>query len=168
MAKSIRSKVKKRFRTAKRVLVDATVCRSRAMASSVACSQIARGAARETKLTLNAFKYPDAPEAVVPQVQLSKPFDFRSEALPTSGYATIGNRRKVGSGDLRSKSIVALDMGGSVRGQFASMEDAEAVENSSMHIAAAVPIRRDSIPKLVAFAPRRNRSQRKAQRSSAK
>lgn len=168
MAKSIRSKVKKRFRTAKRVLVDATVCRSRAMASSIACSQIARGVSREAKVTLNAFKYPDAPESVVPQVQLSKPFDFRSEALPSSGYATIGNRRKLGSGDLRGKSIVGLDMGGSVRGQFAAMEEGNSVENSTIHIAAAVPIRKDTLPRTVAFAPRRNRTQRKAQRSSAK
>jgi hypothetical protein len=123
---------------------------------------------RETKRTLNAFKYPEATEACYPQLELSKPLDFRSEVLPTSGYATIGNRRKIGQGDLSSKRLVAIDMGGSVRGQFETMDDAATVEHSTMGVAAAIPIRNDFLPKMVAFAPRRNRNQKKAQRSSAK
>lgn len=168
MAKSIRSKVKKRFRTAKRMLVDASVDRVRASASSTACLQIARGISRESKKSLNAFKYPDATEALFPRSQLSKPLDFRSEVLPTSGYATIGNRRKTVEGDLSSKRIVAVDMGGSVRGQFEAMDVASNVENSSLRVAAAIPLRSDSLPKMVAFAPRRDRNNKKAQRSSAK
>jgi len=42
----------------------------------------------------NAFKYPQAKDAVFPQHEIWKPIDFRSENLPMAAYAFRGNRKK--------------------------------------------------------------------------
>merc|ERR1740121_1115530 len=42
----------------------------------------------------NAFRHPQAKDAVFPQRTLMKPIDFRSENLPMAGYTFRGNRRK--------------------------------------------------------------------------
>lgn len=42
----------------------------------------------------NAFLHPSDPDSIFPQKQLVTPIDFRSEALPLSGYCVPGLRRK--------------------------------------------------------------------------
>merc|ERR1719384_1961333 len=42
----------------------------------------------------NAFKHPNAKDAVFPQHKIMKPIDFRSEALPMAAYVWRGNQRK--------------------------------------------------------------------------
>ena len=169
MAKSIRSKVKKRYRTAKRVLVDAVIEKERVQKANTLCNMIAKGQYRAVKKPANAFKYPDGPDAVFPQLAPVKPLDFRSEALPTAGFATIGNRRKLGADSLIHQPIVAVDMGGSVRGAFSSMAEDVKVQNSELKIKAIIPKKISTLPKTKIVAiPRRDRSSRKTERSSAK
>lgn len=170
MAKSIRSKIKKRFRTAKRVLVDAAVIRERAIATNSKCSLIAKGIYREAKKPVNAFKFPEAIDSAFPQMAPSKPIDFRSDSLPTSGYATTGNRRKNTEADQAKADVIAVDMGGSIKGQFTMAPDSvssSVVNRGSRVVAPAVPVIKNTIPRLVAI-PRRDRNSRKAQRGTAK
>ena len=169
MAKSIRSKVKKRFRTAKRSLVDAVIERPRAELNNITCKMISKGAYRQVKKPANAFKYPDSTDAIFPQVEPVKPIDFRSEAIPTAGFATIGNRRKFNANSLAKQAVVPLDLGGSIRGTFASMAEDVQVQHSELKIKAAIPLRTSTLPKTIVIStPRRDRSSRKAQRGSAK
>ena len=107
MAKSIRSKVKKRFRTAKRAFVEAT--QSYSFLNPVNSSD-------KINKSFNAFKYPAAVEATFPQLQLPKPLDFRSSSLPHSGYSTSRNRRKVCTADHSQSVLKCIDRGNSVRG----------------------------------------------------
>ena len=168
MAKSIRSKVKKRFRTAKRVLVDAAIISQRALRASQMCTLIAQGCFRDSKKPSNAFKYPSSADAEFPQVTLPKPLDFRSDALPTSGYATIANQRKHVPGGGMSKRVIAMDRGGSISGRLSFEEDKRAVvENSSYSLSPAIPKMQKAFRNVVAQ-PRRDRASRKAQRGTAK
>ena len=94
MGKSVRSKVMKRFRTCKRQVVAATVDIERINNSNLICKTIAAGHFVESKPALNGFRYPGKMDSEIPKVILSKNVDFRSEALPTAGYAASRNRRK--------------------------------------------------------------------------
>ena len=94
MGKSIRSKVMKRFRTCKRLVIGATTDLDRMKASNMKCQLIAAGHHFEVKPALNGFRYPNKTELEIPKVILNKNVDFRSEALPTAGYAVSRNRRK--------------------------------------------------------------------------
>lgn len=94
MAKSIRSKIKKRFRTAKRQRVSEMIDRPRNEKTNRMIAKIAEGLPYEKKKPKNAFLYPKDPEAKIPQVCVQKPVDFRSSHLPMAGYAFRGNRRK--------------------------------------------------------------------------
>ena len=167
MAKSIRSKVKKRFRTAKRVLVDAAVVTERASRTNRVCSLISKGIFRDTKKPANAFKYPSSSDAEFPQLALPKPLDFRSEALPTSGYATIANRRKAVPGGGMTRRVLAVDRGGSISGRLEFEESSVSVEHSVSRLAPAIPKLQRAGPRVVAE-PRRDRVARKAQRGTAK
>ena len=97
MGKSVRSKVMKRFRTCKRQVISATVDLDRVRASNLKCQTIAAGHFVESKPALNGFRYPGKMQSEIPKVILSKNVDFRSEALPTAGYAVCRNRRKQNS-----------------------------------------------------------------------
>ena len=97
MGKSVRSKVMKRFRTCKRQVVAATIDLDRLKSSNLKCQTIAAGQYVERKPALNAFRYPGKMESEIPRVILAKNIDFRSEALPTAGYAVCRNRRKANS-----------------------------------------------------------------------
>jgi hypothetical protein len=94
MGKSIRSKIKKRLRTAKRQRVDAMICLPREKEKNAALRRVSEGRQVIFSKPRNAFKYPDAKDAVFPQHEIMKPIDFRSENLPMAGYAFRGNRRK--------------------------------------------------------------------------
>jgi len=119
MAKGIRSKVKKRFRTAKRDLVNATVEKKRLATCKKAYELCSQGLSNEVipKLTKNAFLYPDDKDAQFPKVNIVKPLDFRSSALPGAGYATVGGRRKFTAEEKAQRQIVGIEGKGSWRGK---------------------------------------------------
>mmetsp|Transcript_62762 Transcript_62762/g.181963 ORF Transcript_62762/g.181963 Transcript_62762/m.181963 type:complete len:254 (-) Transcript_62762:94-855(-) len=94
MGKSIRCKVKKRLRTAKRQRVDAMVCTPREQEKHEALRRVMEGRQVTMSRPKNAFKYPNEKDAVFPQHEIVKPIDFRSSSLPMAGYAFRGNRRK--------------------------------------------------------------------------
>lgn len=94
MAKSIRSKIKKRLRTAKRQRVDAMLVTPRNKDHYEKLQQIIQGRGIMRATPKNAFKYPDAEDAVFPQHEVIKPIDFRAQNLPMAGYVFRGNRRK--------------------------------------------------------------------------
>lgn len=94
MAKSIRSKIKKRLRTVKRQRVDAMICTPREAEKNAALHRVIEGRSVTLARPKNAFKYPAQDGAVFPQHEIMKPIDFRAQNLPMAGYAFRGNRRK--------------------------------------------------------------------------
>jgi len=94
MGKSIRSKVKKRLRTAKRQRIDAMLVRPREEEHFSQLTKQMNGQGITLSTPKNAFKYPKAKDAIFPQKEIVKPIDFRSENLPMAGYTYRGNRRK--------------------------------------------------------------------------
>jgi len=94
MAKSIRSKIKKRLRTVKRQRVDAMIVRPQTQEHHDNLVKVMQGRSVRLSSPKNAFKYPDAEGAVFAQHTIMKPIDFRSSHLPMAGYAYRGNRRK--------------------------------------------------------------------------
>jgi len=94
MGKSIRSKIKKRLRTAKRQRVDAMICTPREQEKNESLRRVMEGRQVTLSKPRNAFKYPKEKDAVFPQHEIMKPIDFRSENLPMAAYAFRGNRRK--------------------------------------------------------------------------
>lgn len=94
MAKSIRSKIKKRLRTVKRQRVDAMIVAPRTQEHHESLRRVIEGRAVRLTSPKNAFKYPDAEGAVFAQHKIYKPIDFRSSHLPMAGFAYRGNRRK--------------------------------------------------------------------------
>eukprot|EP00408_Alexandrium_pacificum_P022946 CAMPEP_0171189406 /NCGR_PEP_ID=MMETSP0790-20130122/18330_1 /TAXON_ID=2925 /ORGANISM="Alexandrium catenella, Strain OF101" /LENGTH=205 /DNA_ID=CAMNT_0011654517 /DNA_START=90 /DNA_END=704 /DNA_ORIENTATION=+ len=94
MGKSIRAKIKKRFRTAKRQRVDAMIITPREIAHNEALTRVIEGRSVTFATPRNAFKYPEDPTATFPQHEVVKPIDFRSSHLPMASYAFRGNRRK--------------------------------------------------------------------------
>jgi len=94
MAKSIRSKIKKRLRTAKRQRVDAMVCRPQAQEHYESLKRVSEGRSVRLSKPKNAFKYPESEGACFPQHEMWKPIDFRAQKLPMAGYVFRGNRRK--------------------------------------------------------------------------
>ncbi|CAK0822738.1 unnamed protein product [Prorocentrum cordatum] len=110
MAKSIRSKIKKRLRTAKRQRIDAMIVVPRLKEHHEALTRVAQGRTIETRKPKNAFKYPKAPDAVFPQHEIMKPIDFRAQNLPMAGYAFRGNRRKYDADQAEFMTQVATAM----------------------------------------------------------
>eukprot|EP00929_Paragymnodinium_shiwhaense_P122482 TRINITY_DN9525_c0_g1_i1.p1 TRINITY_DN9525_c0_g1~~TRINITY_DN9525_c0_g1_i1.p1 ORF type:complete len:221 (+),score=75.52 TRINITY_DN9525_c0_g1_i1:79-741(+) len=94
MGKSIRSKIKKRLRTAKRQRVDAMVLTPQLKEHHESLKRVMEGRSVTLKTPKNAFKYPETDGAAFPQHEIIKPIDFRSDRLPAAGYAFRGNRRK--------------------------------------------------------------------------
>lgn len=96
MAKGLRSKVKTRYRTVKRLHVDELVVRkdveklNKRMNATIKCQNPYMELIRPP----NKFLHPENEQAVIPQHRNVKKIDFRPEALPIGGLATIGNRRK--------------------------------------------------------------------------
>lgn len=94
MGKSIRSKIKKRLRTAKRQRMDAMVITPREHEKHEALVRVAQGRSVTLSRPKNAFKYPEADDAMFPQHEVMKPIDFRASHMPMAGFAFRGNRRK--------------------------------------------------------------------------
>ncbi|SBT87784.1 conserved Plasmodium protein, unknown function [Plasmodium malariae] len=96
MGKGLRSKVKRRFRTVKRVHVNEVIEKPNVKKLHDRIKRMLNNKNIYEDLIRppNKFLYPDDEEAVIPQHKIVKNIDFRSEALPLSGFATTGNRRK--------------------------------------------------------------------------
>lgn len=94
MGKSIRSKIKKRLRTAKRQRVDAMIIRPETQEKHDQLRRVIEGRSYTLTQPKNAFKYPDAEGAVFAQHEILKPIDFRASHMPMAGYTFRGNRRK--------------------------------------------------------------------------
>jgi len=94
MGRSVRSKIGKRLRTAKRQRIDAMVIGPRTQEKHDSCVRVAEGRSVRLSKAPNAFKYPDAEGAVFAQHEVMKPIDFRAQNLPAAGYAFRGNRKK--------------------------------------------------------------------------
>ena len=92
MAKGIRSKVKRRFRTAKRGVVKRTVTESRTKPILNKLLRAAEGVIDVDVKPPNAFRS-DEPDAVIPQHTFTPCTDFRSDKVTEAQYATSGNRR---------------------------------------------------------------------------
>eukprot|EP00397_Hematodinium_sp_SG-2012_P060031 GEMP01077686.1.p1 GENE.GEMP01077686.1~~GEMP01077686.1.p1 ORF type:complete len:144 (+),score=27.71 GEMP01077686.1:278-709(+) len=107
MGKSIRSKIKKRFRTAKRQRVDQVLVKPSLTKKNQSLLDIANGTVKAEKKPINWFLYPDTPDAEVPRLTLKTPVDFRCENLPMAGYAFRGNRRKYNAEEVADRAIKA-------------------------------------------------------------
>eukprot|EP00743_Colponemidia_sp_Colp-15_P006602 GILK01007115.1.p1 GENE.GILK01007115.1~~GILK01007115.1.p1 ORF type:complete len:202 (+),score=27.48 GILK01007115.1:84-608(+) len=94
MGKSVRSKIKKRLRTVKRHAVSATSEVTRFNNINSILSAASHGELPQDDKPANAFLHPDVENAAFPQAIPVKPIDFRSCALPESGYTIRGNFRK--------------------------------------------------------------------------
>jgi hypothetical protein len=92
MAKSIRSKVKRRFRTAKRGLMKRTVLVDKAKPVLKKLERAAEGIIDADVQPRNAFRS-DEPDAIIPQKTFTPCTDFRSAKVLEAQYATSGNRR---------------------------------------------------------------------------
>uniref|UniRef100_A0A7S3FI33 Uncharacterized protein n=1 Tax=Haptolina ericina TaxID=156174 RepID=A0A7S3FI33_9EUKA len=95
MAKSIRSKVKKRLRTVKRGVVKEQLLDStskigkRTTQIAAKLAEAATGFLQPDKRPRNAFRSDD-PDAVIPQHDFRQGPDFRAGFVENSGYALVG------------------------------------------------------------------------------
>ncbi|CAD51813.1 hypothetical protein PFAG_02370 [Plasmodium falciparum Santa Lucia] len=96
MGKGLRSKVKRRFRTIKRIHVREHVEKPnlKKLNDRIKSMLNNKDIYQDLVRPPNKFLHPDDENAVIPQHKITKKIDFRSEALPLSGFATVGNRRK--------------------------------------------------------------------------
>ena len=114
MAKSIRSKVKKRLRTVKRGVVKkelvtpGTKLNARELAKEAKLQEALSGHLKPHKTKKNAFRSDD-PDAVIPQHDFRQDVDYRSGfAGPDAGYAVVGSNRpkQMGGGDAPNARVV--------------------------------------------------------------
>eukprot|EP00921_Rhytidocystis_pertsovi_P017917 GHVQ01028140.1.p1 GENE.GHVQ01028140.1~~GHVQ01028140.1.p1 ORF type:complete len:119 (-),score=10.94 GHVQ01028140.1:222-578(-) len=94
MAKGLRCKTKRRYRSVKRQRVLETVVTDRINKSNDKLLKVQQGIDISEIKKPNAFLNPDDPEAVFPQHGVVRPMDFRAENLPLSGFVGSGSRRK--------------------------------------------------------------------------
>ncbi|KAJ1605652.1 hypothetical protein OIY81_3414 [Cryptosporidium canis] len=129
MAKGLRSKVKRRFRTAKRLLIKNTLELSRNTEKSNALREIGEGTYIQKEVPLNAFLFPESKNAIFPQKNRSLSVDFRSESISNiAGYMGPGNRRKYYPGE----EMPALTIMGN--GNMTNSRDVEIISTASMNI----------------------------------
>jgi hypothetical protein len=161
MAKGLRSKVKKRFRTAKRELVNATVEKKRVEESNRKLKLIQEGRIAEVmpKTKKNAFLYPNDADSEFPQHENVKPLDFRSDALPGAKYAASRGRRKFTAEEQQARKIVGVEGPGAIKGALASelqadasMEVDDGDETASLFVEDTAPVENDNIVETVAKA----------------
>ncbi|KAK9170772.1 hypothetical protein CmeUKMEL1_09515 [Cryptosporidium meleagridis] len=129
MAKGLRSKVKRRFRTAKRLLIKNTLELSRNTEKSNALREIGEGTYVQKEIPLNAFLYPESKNAVFPQKNRNASIDFRSESISSiAGYMGPGNRRKYYPGE----EIPILSIMGD--GNMTNSRDVEIISTTNMNM----------------------------------
>jgi len=126
MAKSIRSKVKRRFRTAKRGVVKRTVTDDRSKPILKKLARATEGAIDAEIRPRNAFRS-DAADAVFPQHTFTPCTDFRSEKVVDARYATSGNRRETHPIHLASAAggEAVLSFGADAAGDAEELADAK-------------------------------------------
>jgi hypothetical protein len=115
MAKSIRSKVKKRHRTVKRGVVKRELkdqeskLGTREKLKSGKLGEASTGYIRPTKAAKNAFRSDD-PEAVIPQHSFRQGPDFRAQSVGVeAGYAVVGTKRPKRSGDAPTAAVEPVE-----------------------------------------------------------
>jgi hypothetical protein len=101
MGKSLRSKVKRRFRSLKREVLNRGVLREQLNDISAKLKMTAEGKNYREPEVKNAFLYPNDPQAKFPQYQKQPLVDFRSSHIEFAGHEFIGALRK------KAKSIAA-------------------------------------------------------------
>eukprot|EP00746_Dinoflagellata_sp_MGD_P005285 gnl/MRDRNA2_/MRDRNA2_110239_c0_seq1.p1 gnl/MRDRNA2_/MRDRNA2_110239_c0~~gnl/MRDRNA2_/MRDRNA2_110239_c0_seq1.p1 ORF type:complete len:208 (-),score=55.97 gnl/MRDRNA2_/MRDRNA2_110239_c0_seq1:11-634(-) len=145
MGKSIRSKIKKRFRTAKRQRIEEVMIKPRLAQLNAKIKKIQDGALDEVykPRPKNAFLHPDAEGAEFPQHTVLKPVDFRSANLPGAQYAFKGNRRKYNAEETEYMKQVATNHpameilaggGGTQRGDIGIIKDRLKAEGGMMDV----------------------------------
>ncbi|KAK1442755.1 hypothetical protein BgAZ_302730 [Babesia gibsoni] len=107
MAKGLRAKSLRRYRTAKRHVITETVELPRLKEANKKVKLLQRGIDITPKIKPNKFLEPDNPEAVIPQRVVKPAIDLRSEAVPLSGLAGMYNRRKFDDEEIRSSAFLA-------------------------------------------------------------
>mmetsp|Transcript_25202 Transcript_25202/g.40343 ORF Transcript_25202/g.40343 Transcript_25202/m.40343 type:complete len:255 (+) Transcript_25202:115-879(+) len=107
MGKSIRSKIKKRLRTAKRQRIDAMVILPREQEKHDRLVRTSQGRSVTLLKPKNGFKYPNADDAAFPQHEVLRPVDFRAQNLPMAGLVFRGNRRKYSPEDAEMLKNIA-------------------------------------------------------------
>ena len=131
MAKSIRSKVKKRLRTVKRGVVKkelldpSSKLGKREVQKEVKLMEALSGHLKPGVRLKNAFRSDD-PDAIIPQHEWRQGPDFRSGQVADSGYAAIGsNRPKLGSygGDAPSANPTPKPSSGEMEVELDSSRD---------------------------------------------
>jgi len=94
MGKSLRSKVKRRFKTLKREVLNKTIIQDQLNEISAKLKLTAEGRYYRQEEAKNAFLYPNDPNAHFPQYQKQPLVDFRSSHIDFAGYEFIGGSRK--------------------------------------------------------------------------
>ncbi len=94
MAKSLRSKVKRRYRTLKRGYVNEIKVKPETEQLHSRCQKALAGIEYREKEKKNAFLFPDDPEAHFPQYKPQQRIDLRSASIPGSGLEWSGARTK--------------------------------------------------------------------------
>lgn len=98
MAKSIRSKVKKRLRTVKRGVIKSELTKPtsklgvRETQKSAKLQEAMSGYIKPGVRIKNAFRYDDA-DAVIPQHDWKQGPDYRNDRVEDGGYAMVGSNR---------------------------------------------------------------------------
>ncbi|UKK02536.2 hypothetical protein MACK_002629 [Theileria orientalis] len=106
MSKGLRSKALRRYRTAKRHVIEEVLELPRTIESYRKMKMIQRGQDITPVAKLNKFLYPEDENAEFPQSIPKPPLDLRSERVPLSGLAGPRGRRKFDAEELAESRIV--------------------------------------------------------------
>ncbi|BAM42293.1 conserved hypothetical protein [Theileria orientalis strain Shintoku] len=106
MSKGLRSKALRRYRTAKRHVIEEVLELPRTIESYRKMKMIQRGHDIKPVRKLNKFLYPEEENAEFPQSVPKPPLDLRSERVPLSGLAGPRGRRKFDAQELAESRIV--------------------------------------------------------------
>ncbi|EAN31589.1 hypothetical protein TpMuguga_04g00237 [Theileria parva strain Muguga] len=105
MSKGLRSKTLRRYRTAKRRVVEGVKCYPSVVESYKKIRLIQQGKYVPPVPKPNKFLYPEDENAVFPQAIPKMPLDLRSENVPLAGLAGPRGRRKFEPGELEESGI---------------------------------------------------------------
>ncbi|SIO73205.1 conserved Plasmodium protein, unknown function [Babesia microti strain RI] len=111
MAKGLRAKTLRRYRAAKRHIIDEKLESRRSMTLYDKMIRLCRGEQVDYIPAPNMFVHPELPTSEIPQRIPQHPIDLRSEAVPAAGFAFKGNRKKFTREDLRESSILRSSIG---------------------------------------------------------
>jgi hypothetical protein len=95
MAKGLRSKVKRRLRTVRRQHYWEVEGKQKLQDLSAKLQDPTYDFTKDGSLPVNAFLEPNNPNAVFPQHAKPHILDFRSHKIAGSGFASVGNFRKM-------------------------------------------------------------------------